>query len=42
MALRNCIKDIKFANQVQIRRVHGDAISEVSCKAQCISNKHKI
>ena len=33
VALRNCVKDINFGDQVQIRRVHEDLMNKVSCKA---------
>ena len=42
MALRNCIKDINFPDPVQIRRIHGDILNEVSCKAGYISSKYNV
>ena len=41
-ALRNSIKNIDFVDHVQMRRVHGDLMNEVSYKAKYISNKYNV
>ena len=42
MVLRNCIKDINFTYPVEIRKVHGDLMNEVSSIPQYISNKYNV
>ena len=42
MGLRNCIKDINFANPFQMRRVHRDLMNELSSEAQYISKKYNV
>ena len=42
MALRNCIIDTNFADAVQMRRVHGDLMNEVSCEAWYISSEYTV
>ena len=42
MALRNCIKDIHFADTLKTRRVHGDLMNDISRKVQYIGSKYNV
>ena len=42
MALRHCIKDINSMDTVQMRRVYGELMNEVSSKAQYISSEYNM